>query len=238
MRLTIWPNANFIRYTMTQDRQEPGAVQMSPTIEVVLGKEGESLTGGASASDGPKCIVTGGAATMTLTFEGKTFPICCTGCRDEFNESPQKYIKKASLLLGSQAAKAKATQSAAPRVSRFEDAFAGDVPAKTEQGRMPDLGNPATPDSKGKIEKAEPAAPSAEVVTKGNSPAKTKNATDKTAATKSANRAAALLRIAQNLAKDGKTDAALKNFQQIVKDFPGTPAAKTAADRIKVLDGH
>ncbi len=47
--------------------------------------------------------MTGGAATMTLTYEGKTFPICCTGCRDEFNESPEKYIKKASLLLSSQA---------------------------------------------------------------------------------------------------------------------------------------
>ncbi len=164
--------------------------------------------------------MTGGAATMTLTFEGKSFPICCTGCRDEFNESPQKYIKKASLLLSSQAANAKSTQSAAPRVSRFEDAFAGDVPAKTELGRMADRGNPATPDSKAKIEKSEPAARSAEVVTKGNSPAKTKNATNKTAATKSANRAAALLRIAQNLDKDGKTDAALKNLPADCQGFP------------------
>ena len=50
--------------------------------------------------------------------------------------------------------------------------------------------------------------------------------------------AATLLRIAQNLEKDGKTDAALKNFRQIVKDFAGTPAAKTAAERIKALDGQ
>ena len=42
----------------------------SPAIEVGLGKEGESLTGGASASDGPKCIVTGGAATDDTHLRG------------------------------------------------------------------------------------------------------------------------------------------------------------------------
>jgi YHS domain-containing protein len=237
MRLTLWPNANFISYTMTQDRQELGSVQFSPVIEVGLTKEGESLAGGGTASDGPKCIVTGGAATMTLTYQGTTFPICCTGCRDEFNDSPEKYIKKASLL-STQAGKSKSNQPAPSRVSRFEDAFAGDVPAATEPGRMADQGKSATSDSKKKVEKAEPPASSAEVDPKEKSESKTKKAADKIAATKQANRAATLLRIGQNLEKDGKTDAALKNFRQIVKDFPGTPAAKTAAARLKALDGH
>jgi len=234
MRLTLWPNANFIRYTMMQDRQEPGAVQLSPAIEVGLTKEGESLSGGGSASDGPKCIVTGGAATMTLTYDGKTFPICCTGCRDEFNESPEKYIKKASLLLSSQAGKPKSNQPAPSRVSRFEDAFAHDVPAPTEPQRMAGQGDPASHDSKKKIEKAESSPGSTQVGTKDKSQTNTK----KDAATKQSNRAATLLRIAQNLEKTGKTDVALKNFRQIVKDFAGTPAAKTAAERIKVLDGQ
>ncbi len=33
---------------------------------------------------------------MTISYQGRTFPICCTGCRDEFNENPEKYIKKAA----------------------------------------------------------------------------------------------------------------------------------------------
>ena len=241
MRLTLWPNANFIRYTMTLDRQEPGAVQLSPAIEVGLTKEGESLAGGGTASDGPKCIVTGGAATMTLTYQGKTFPICCTGCRDEFNESPEKYIKKASLLLSSQGGKPTSNQPPASRVSRFEDAFASDVPAPTATERTVDQGKPAPADSKKTIEKAESPARSAEVqsIDKGKSSSKTKKADDKTAATKQANRAATLIAcLGQNLEKDGKTDAAMKNFRQIVKDFPGTPPAKTPAERIKALDSH
>ena len=96
-------------------------------IEVGLTKEGESLAAGSTSTERPKCIVTGGAATMTLSYQGRTFPICCTGCRDEFNENPEKYIKKASLLLGSEAGKSKTGQPAPSRVSRFEDAFAGDV---------------------------------------------------------------------------------------------------------------
>ena len=104
MRLSLRPNGNFIRYTMWLDRKEPGAVQFNHAIEVSLTKEGESFAAGsASGADRPKCIVTGGAATMTLTYQGRTFPICCTGCRDEFNESPEKYIKKASMMAQSQA---------------------------------------------------------------------------------------------------------------------------------------
>jgi YHS domain-containing protein len=238
VRLTLWPNANFIRYTMTQDHQEPGAVRFSPAIEVGLTKEGESLTGGGTAWERPKCIVTGGAANFALTYEGKTYPVCCTGCRDEFDANPEKYIKKASLILRSQAGNAKSNQPAPSRVSRFEDAFAGDVPTPTGPGRTADQGNPTTPDSKEKLEKAESSSSSGPtpVQTKAKTPSKPDNAKT-TTVTKTANRAATLLRIAQNLEKDGKTDAALKNFRQIVKDFAGTPAAKTAAERIKALDG-
>ena len=49
---------------------------------------------------------------MTLTYNGQTFHIWCTGCRDEFNENPEKYIKKASLMAESRGSKAKASQPA------------------------------------------------------------------------------------------------------------------------------
>ena len=127
MRLSLWPNANFIRYTMAHDLKEPDSIQFTRLVEVGLTKDGESLAGAGSAAERPKCIVTGGAATMTLSFQGRTFPICCTGCRDEFNENPEKYIKKASLMAASAASKPKSAQPAPSSVGRFEDAFAGDV---------------------------------------------------------------------------------------------------------------
>jgi YHS domain-containing protein len=36
--------------------------------------------------------VTGGLGTMTVSYEGKTYYVCCSGCRDEFKADPKKYI--------------------------------------------------------------------------------------------------------------------------------------------------
>jgi TolA-binding protein len=43
------------------------------------------------------------------------------------------------------------------------------------------------------------------------------------------------LQSGRNLEKSGKTAAALGYYRQVIKDFPGTPAAETAADRVKAL---
>jgi hypothetical protein len=48
-------------------------------------------------------------------------------------------------------------------------------------------------------------------------------------------RAKTLLRSGQNLEKIGKTDGAVKYYRQIVKDFPDSPEAKTASDRLRNL---
>ena len=56
-------------------------------------------------ANGPKCIVTGGAGTMTVTFEGQTYYVCCTGCRDAFNAEPQKFIARAKAKEAADAAK-------------------------------------------------------------------------------------------------------------------------------------
>jgi YHS domain-containing protein len=227
LRVSIWPNANFIRYSMAHELREAGAFKFMRLIEVGLTRDGESLAAGAATTERPRCIVTGGAANMTLSYQGRTFPICCTGCRDEFNDNPEKYIKKASLMVGSQAAKTKSGTPAAARVSRFEDAFADDVP------------DPSTP------EKPAPAA-AKESAGKGDNrshadaipPAKSgsKKESEKSVATKPASRAASLLRLGQNLEQSGKIAAALGYYRRIVKDFPDSTAAKTAAARIKALD--
>jgi hypothetical protein len=235
IRLSIRPNSNFIRYTMTVDRREPGAVAFSRSIEVGLTKKGESLAGGSNASDRPKCVVTGGAATMTLDYNGQSFPICCTGCRDEFNENPEKYIKKASLMAQSRGPAAKAAPA---RVSRFEDAFSGDVadaPAMKSGGRSakaqapPSKASKAADDSDRPSDADEPASATKSKAAAGKDE-------PKAAATSPAARAASLLRIARNLEKSGKTDAALKDYKRIVKDFARTPAARTAKERIEALE--
>lgn len=234
VRVWIRPNSNFIRYTMMVERKEPGDVQFGPETEIGLTKEGESLAGGTSASDRPKCIVTGGAATMTLTYNGQTFPICCTGCRDEFNENPEKYIKKASLIAQSRTAK-KADGPAPSRVGRFEDAFAGDV---VDAPLMKRAGTSARGQSRAAVAKSSTADDDGDddKTPAPSTRAKAKGGDTKGSSSAAATRAAGLVRLGQALEKSGKNDVALEYYRRVVKDFAGTPAAKTAAQRIKALD--
>ncbi len=57
---------------------------------VATTKEGEALAG--KKAKGPECVVSGGLGTMTVSYNGETFYVCCTGCRDAFNENPKKYV--------------------------------------------------------------------------------------------------------------------------------------------------
>src|SRR5262249_61082512 len=54
-------------------------------------KEGVPFAGG----DGrPECIVSGGLGTIPVTYKGKTYYVCCSGCRSAFNEDPERFIKE------------------------------------------------------------------------------------------------------------------------------------------------
>ena len=95
-RITIRPTSNMIRYTMLVDRREAGAPQYKNAIDVGLTKEGESFAAGAGGSNLPKCIITGGAGSLSVSHNGVTYPVCCTGCVEQFKEEPEKYIARAA----------------------------------------------------------------------------------------------------------------------------------------------
>jgi hypothetical protein len=42
----------------------------------------------------PECVVSGGLGTTPVTYMGQTYYVCCSGCRDEFNADPAKYVKE------------------------------------------------------------------------------------------------------------------------------------------------
>ena len=48
----------------------------------------------ADVPKGPECIVSGGLGTMKVTYKGKEYYVCCSGCREEFKDNPEKYIKE------------------------------------------------------------------------------------------------------------------------------------------------
>jgi YHS domain-containing protein len=93
-RIILRLNTNGIRYTWYEEQKAGRSPQFKRMMAANLGKEGEAFAASSQADEVPKCILTGGAATMSVTYQGKSYPVCCTGCRDEFLADPEKYLAK------------------------------------------------------------------------------------------------------------------------------------------------
>lgn len=63
-----------------------------------LGEVGYTRKGVAFAAgeSGPVCIVTEGRGTMQVSYKGKTYYVCCSGCKDLFNENPEAILAEAA----------------------------------------------------------------------------------------------------------------------------------------------
>lgn len=51
-------------------------------------------SGFGQGSQGPECLITGGFGSMQVTYEGKTYYVCCTGCKDYFDEDPKRAVEE------------------------------------------------------------------------------------------------------------------------------------------------
>ena len=89
-KLTLYTVADGARLVMKSELQAKGKGLFSEQFSLAGNKEGESFAGGGSKK--PECIVTGGAGTMQVSFGGKTYYVCCSGCREEFDANPKKYV--------------------------------------------------------------------------------------------------------------------------------------------------
>ena len=88
-RLTISP-LHDNRFIYRLETRKADSTLWTKTYQVGLTKEGVAF---AESGDGDReCVVSGGRGTMPVTYEGKTYYVCCTGCRDEFKEDPKKYV--------------------------------------------------------------------------------------------------------------------------------------------------
>lgn len=78
------------RFVYRLETRKVGGTLWTKQYQVGLTKEGVPFANvGASESE---CIVSGGRGTSTVTYMGKTYYVCCSGCRDEFKEDPKKYV--------------------------------------------------------------------------------------------------------------------------------------------------
>lgn len=64
-----------------------------------LAEVGYTLQGATFAAAGeshPICIVTEGRGTMAVSYQGKTYYVCCSGCKDLFEADPEAIIAEAA----------------------------------------------------------------------------------------------------------------------------------------------
>lgn len=79
------------RFLYRQEVRRDGKTLFARLYQVGATKEGVQF----AAGDGrPECIVSGGLGTMPVSYMGKTYYVCCGGCRTEFNADPAKYIRE------------------------------------------------------------------------------------------------------------------------------------------------
>ena len=71
------------------ERKSPNSDLFVRLAEVGYTRQGSGFGKGSTQRE---CVVTGGLGTIAVTHNGQTYYVCCTSCRDYFNESPEKVL--------------------------------------------------------------------------------------------------------------------------------------------------
>lgn len=80
-----------VRFIYRYEHRPAGRTISVREFQVASTKEGESL---ASSPKKVECIVSGGLGTIPVSFNGVTYYVCCSGCKEAFNENPAKFVKE------------------------------------------------------------------------------------------------------------------------------------------------
>ncbi|OWK34519.1 YHS domain-containing protein [Fimbriiglobus ruber] len=89
-RLTVFTLADGARMMVQGDVQTKGKGPFSTEFKIAANNAAESFAGGGGKK--PECVVTGGLGTMAVSYNGKTYYVCCSGCREEFTANPKKFV--------------------------------------------------------------------------------------------------------------------------------------------------
>ena len=75
-----------IRMTILLEERSAEQTTWRRSAEIGMTRAGEKLASGNAGER--QCIVTGGLGTIRVTFEGKTYYVCCEGCQQVFDGDP------------------------------------------------------------------------------------------------------------------------------------------------------
>jgi hypothetical protein len=87
-RVSIRLVAGGDRMVVLYERKTEGD-RFARLAEVGLTRQGSGFGKGTSYVE---CVVTGGLGTIAVMHQGKTYYVCCTGCRDYFNDNPEEVL--------------------------------------------------------------------------------------------------------------------------------------------------
>ena len=90
-RLKINVAGDGVRLNLVVAHANEGVKLFTPDYQVGYSMEGASLGARAKKTE---CIVSGGLGTQAIAYKGQTYYVCCSGCRDAFNENPEFYVKQ------------------------------------------------------------------------------------------------------------------------------------------------
>lgn len=79
-----------IRMTVLLEKRSSPTGRFRRTAGIGYTRSGTRLAAGGTNQR--TCIVTGGLGTIAVTHDGETFYVCCSGCRQAFEASPDSYI--------------------------------------------------------------------------------------------------------------------------------------------------
>jgi YHS domain-containing protein len=72
------------------EKKRAAARSLARVAEIGYTREGTRLA--VEGGDGPECVVTGGKGSIAITYKGQTYYVCCSGCKQAFNENPEKIL--------------------------------------------------------------------------------------------------------------------------------------------------
>jgi hypothetical protein len=87
-RVTIRQVADGKRLVVLYERRS-GEDRFTRLAEIGYTRKGSGFGQGSSQIE---CVVTGGLGTIPVTYQNKTYYVCCTGCRDLFNDDPESVL--------------------------------------------------------------------------------------------------------------------------------------------------
>jgi YHS domain-containing protein len=91
-RVTLQP-LHDTRFLLLLEARNTGDAGFHRLGEVGYTREGVAFAAGES---GPVCIVTEGRGTTQVSYQGKTYWVCCSGCKDLFSENPAAILAEAA----------------------------------------------------------------------------------------------------------------------------------------------